>query len=79
VLRLDGYIRVSRADGRDGEGYISPDVQLDAIKGYAKELGGRIIAWQDDQDFGGFRSTGIEQGKVHCKTKIRRVRWVTAA
>lgn len=26
----------------------------------------------------GFRSTGIEQGKVHCKTKHRRVRWVTA-
>jgi len=27
---LDGYIRVSRRMGREGPGYISPDVQLKA-------------------------------------------------
>lgn len=53
ALRLDGYIRVSRVGGREGEGYISPDVQRDAITAYASELGGEIVAWHDDQDFSG--------------------------
>lgn len=53
VLRLDGYIRVSRVGGRAGEGYISPDIQREAIESYAKDLGGKIVAWHDDQDFGG--------------------------
>lgn len=53
MLRLDGYVRVSRVGGRAGEGYISPAVQRDAIEGYAGELGGEIVAWHDDQDFTG--------------------------
>lgn len=53
MLRLDGYIRVSRIGGREGEGYISPDVQRDSIMAYAAELGGSIVAWHDDQDFSG--------------------------
>jgi DNA invertase Pin-like site-specific DNA recombinase len=53
VLRLDGYVRVSRVGGREGEGYISPDVQRDAIAAYVKELDGSIVAWHDDQDFSG--------------------------
>jgi len=53
ALRLDGYIRVSRIGGREGEGYISPAVQREAIEAYARELGGVIVAWHDDQDFSG--------------------------
>lgn len=53
MLRLDGYVRVSRVGGRGGEGYISPSVQKDAIAAYAKELDGSIVAWHDDQDFSG--------------------------
>src|SRR5690606_15652215 len=53
LMRLDGYIRVSRINGREGEGYISPDVQREAITGYARELGGAIVAWHDDQDYSG--------------------------
>jgi len=53
ALRLDGYVRVSRVGGREGEGYISPAVQREAIESYAKELGGEIVAWHDDQDYGG--------------------------
>ncbi len=52
-LALDGYIRVSRVGARAGEGYISPDVQREAIAGYAAELGGEIVAWHDDQDYSG--------------------------
>ena len=53
MLQLDGYIRVSRVGGREGEGYISPDEQRRAIEAYAAELGGEIVAWHDDQDFSG--------------------------
>lgn len=52
-LRLDGYVRVSRVGGRDGEGYISPAVQREAIASYATELEGKIVAWHDDQDQSG--------------------------
>jgi site-specific DNA recombinase len=59
-LRLDGYVRVSRIGGREGEGYISPDVQREAITTYAQELaatngnGGKLeLAFYDDQDFSG--------------------------
>lgn|GEM_PF-2271309 len=53
LLRLVGYIRVSAIGGREGEGYISPSVQREAIEQYARELGGEIVAWYDDQDFSG--------------------------
>jgi site-specific DNA recombinase len=52
-LKLDGYLRVSRVGGREGEGYISPKIQRDAIENYARELGGEITFWHEDQDFSG--------------------------
>ena len=42
-LKLDGYIRVSRVLGREGEGYIAPKVQQEGIERYAAELGGEIL------------------------------------
>lgn len=53
ALKLDGYVRVSRVGGREGEGYISPTLQREAIASYAREIGGEIAAWSDDQDFSG--------------------------
>lgn len=53
MLRLDGYVRVSRVGGRAGEGYISPAVQRDAIEAYARELSGEIVAWHADEDYSG--------------------------
>lgn len=52
-MKLVGYVRVSRIGGRSGDGYISPSVQREAIEAYAAELGGRIVHFADDQDFGG--------------------------
>jgi len=52
-LKLDGYIRVSRVGGRQGEGYISPKVQREAIEKYAAELDGEIVAWHQDEDYSG--------------------------
>ena len=35
ALPLDGYVRVSKVGGREGEGFISPDVQERAIRDWA--------------------------------------------
>jgi len=50
---LIGYVRVSRIGGREGEGYISPSVQRDAINAYAAEMGEEIVRFADDQDYSG--------------------------
>ncbi|MEA2386829.1 MAG: site-specific recombinase [Thermoleophilaceae bacterium] len=36
---LDAYVRVSRVGGREGDSFISPDVQREKIEGYAKARG----------------------------------------
>ena len=52
-VKLCGYIRVSRVGGREGEGYISPDLQRQAISAYAAEMGGEVARWFTDEDFSG--------------------------
>ena len=39
---LDGYVRVSRVGGRSGERFISPDVQEEQIRAYARARGHAI-------------------------------------
>jgi site-specific DNA recombinase len=45
MLPLDGYVRVSKVGGREGEGFISPDVQERAVLEWA-ERGGVEVAMQ---------------------------------
>lgn len=49
-MKMDGYIRVSRVQGREGESYISPSVQEAKIRGWAElhdvELG--IVLQEED-------------------------------
>ena len=40
---LDGYVRVSRVGGRQGEGFISPDVQEQAILDWAARNGREVV------------------------------------
>lgn len=42
ALPLDGYIRVSQVGGREGEGFISPDVQEAAIRKWAERSGREV-------------------------------------
>jgi len=51
--RMDGYVRVSRRMGREGPGYISPDVQREAIQRWAEYRGVEIVAWHFDEDESG--------------------------
>ena len=49
----DGYIRVSRRGGREGESFISPDVQREKIATWAKAHGIEIIHWWEEIDQSG--------------------------
>jgi DNA invertase Pin-like site-specific DNA recombinase len=52
--RMDGYVRVSRRLGREGPGYISPDVQREAIARWAEYKGVEIAeVWVDEDESGG--------------------------
>lgn len=53
--RLDGYIRVSRVNGREGENFISPDVQREQIERWALLRGVTIARWHTDLDVSGGR------------------------
>ena len=50
---MDGYVRVSRVAGREGDSFISPDVQRERIEGWAKLRGVTIAAWHEDLDQSG--------------------------
>jgi site-specific DNA recombinase len=49
----DGYIRVSRRGGREGESFISPEVQRKKIAGWAKLHGVEIVRWWEEIDQSG--------------------------
>jgi site-specific DNA recombinase len=49
-MRLDGYIRVSRVAGREGESFISPAVQRETIENYARLHKHEIVRWWTDLD-----------------------------
>ena len=52
---MDGYIRVSRVAGRDGESFISPEVQRAKISGWAELHGVEIVRWWEELDQSGKR------------------------
>ena len=52
-MRLIGYIRVSRVAGREGDSFISPDVQRERIKAMAAAHGHTIVGWEQDLDQSG--------------------------
>lgn len=50
---MDGYIRVSRVMDREGETFISPDVQREKIQAWATMRAVQIGAWHTDLDESG--------------------------
>jgi site-specific DNA recombinase len=51
----DGYVRVSRRAGREGESFISPEVQRQRIAGWAEANGVEIAQWWEELDQSGAR------------------------
>jgi site-specific DNA recombinase len=62
TMQLDGYIRVSQTRGREGDSFISPSVQRDAIQRWADARGVSIAAWHEDLDQSGgkLRRPGLD-------------------
>src|SRR5271169_1195754 len=50
---MDSYVRVSRRAGREGESFISPDVQRKKIAVWAEMNGIEISAWWEEIDQSG--------------------------
>jgi DNA invertase Pin-like site-specific DNA recombinase len=50
---MDGYVRVSRRAGREGESFISPDVQRRKIAAWAEMNGIEVAAWWEEIDQSG--------------------------
>jgi site-specific DNA recombinase len=67
---MSALLRVSRVNGREGAQYISPDVQRDAIEGWAKFKGVRIAAWHVDEDWSGGAENrpGLEAAIARCES-----------
>jgi site-specific DNA recombinase len=53
---IDAYIRVSRVGGREGENFISPEVQREQIENWAKMRGAEICEVWTDLDMSGARA-----------------------
>src|SRR5436309_309007 len=51
--RADGYIRVSRKMGREGDSFISPEVQRKKIAAWAKLHDVEIVQWWEEIDQSG--------------------------
>lgn len=65
---MDGYIRVSRRMGREGPGYISPDVQRESIQRWADYRGVEIAAWHVDED-----ESGGTQNRPGLRAAMERI------
>src|SRR5262249_22585700 len=69
-VKMDGYIRVSRVAGRQGESFISPKVQREQIEAYAKARGFTIDAWHEDLDISGgtLERPALERALARCRS-----------
>lgn len=67
---LDGYVRVSRVGKRDGESFISPEVQEARIRAWASEHGHRIDRVHTDLDRSGgtLDRHGVQQALERVET-----------
>lgn len=66
--RMDGYVRVSRVAGREGESYASPKIQREAIERWAAFRKIEIVEWHVDED-----ESGGTQQRPGIREAMRRV------
>lgn len=66
---MDGYIRVSRRAGREGESFIAPEVQRQRIEHWAKLHGVEIIKWWEELDQSGAKRERamFQQALARCE------------
>jgi site-specific DNA recombinase len=62
TMSFDGYVRISRVGGREGESFLSPEIQRDSITRQAKAKGIQIGELVDELDVSGGKA--IDQRKL---------------
>jgi site-specific DNA recombinase len=70
MLPLDGYVRVSKVGGREGDGFISPDEQERAIREWSERSGTPVVIQAHELDVSG----GTMDRPVFnlCMDRVRR-------
>jgi site-specific DNA recombinase len=65
----DGYIRVSRVAGREGESFISPEVQRQKIGAWAQLHGVEVVCWWEELDQSGAKRQRpmFQQALARCE------------
>lgn len=68
----DGYVRVSRVAGRNGESFISPGEQRAAIEEWAKRSKVTIVEWHEDLDQSGgtLDRPGFQAALERCRAGL---------
>jgi site-specific DNA recombinase len=68
-MNVDGYVRVSRVAGREGESFISPSVQREQIEAYAKAYGLSVVYWHEDlgESGGTLERPGLKAALERCR------------
>src|SRR5213594_1413691 len=69
ALTADGYVRVSRRAGREGESFISPEVQRQKIEAWAKAHDVKIVQWWEEIDQSGAKRDRpmFQQALARCE------------
>ena len=73
----DGYIRVSRRAGREGESFISPEVQRKKIEDWAKLHEVEIVRWWEEIDQSGAKLERpmFQEALARCERARRAGSW----
>lgn len=56
-MKAIAYIRVSRVGGREGDSFLSPQLQRESIEGLARREGLEIVSWLEELDASGGDAT----------------------
>ena len=69
VKTADGYVRVSRRGGREGDSFISPEVQRRKIADWATLHGVEIVQWWEEIDQSGkkLQRPMFQQALARCE------------
>lgn len=69
LATADGYIRVSKVAGREGESFIAPEVQRKKIHAWAELHDVEIVAWWEELDQSGKKRDRpmLQQALTRCE------------
>jgi DNA invertase Pin-like site-specific DNA recombinase len=76
MVPVAAYVRVSRVAGREGDSFISPDVQRESIESLARHEGPEVVRWfrgagqERRRRFATALERGHRDGRVGCLPRV---------